>query len=514
MKKFAIIITVVFLSLAALVFAYFGYSVIGNVDGNTYIVPGIHFALTGKLVNPIVSDTVLAGDPSGQWRFLYYPPLFPLFLSLFIFPASSIPIPVQVFIFIALVNSVVIALSALALYRVTIKYGKQLNWTEVVIIGLTLFVLFRFSKSFGGRPETLVRLFVTLGFVLFLYLRRSWHLVLALGVLLGFTAATHPFAQMLFFSLVGLAFSTKYDFWASLKHLVFVLVVGIATYALIFLWSPFSVADTVAGVYRHASLTLLGIDYAGVLFSLKKPEILAFGAVIAALIFFGFRMVFGLLKGGKVAAPFLFVIFTIAFFALTAFTLLVGRKHYIIPFFLLVFAGFLYYIIYSRGSKPIQRFLVAIFAAFFILSLKTIFLFPFFMKDGISLAAARGAFREILSSYPEDTVVRFDGPHLWALTEKMHEHEPAKSTRRKPPLFVEPAEPFRFAIPDHLRIKEPETLSQTQQPLDLCVLKRGFYATTTPKIFGIEINPIMPGYNFLVYECRTEPISKIPPPAI
>lgn len=500
MKIYTICITVTVLSALAIIFAYFGYPPQGNNDGSWYIAPGINYSLTGKLESPFYWGN--AEFRVGNGPFLSYPPLFPLFTSLFVFPGISIPIPAQIFIAIAAVASIVIAFSAWALYKIATMRGRTLDWLAVFVICASLFMIFRLSWHFGGRPEVLLRLFFTIGFVLLLRMRHSWRLAAALGALLGLAAATHVVATIFFAAFIALAFALQFNFWMSFKRLVAVAAVGLVSFVAVMQLSPFGIMETIGGALKHGALMLARTSQKSALLTIfESLDAILFGAVAVLLLFPAARFFWRLFKDKKITSPLLFVLSIMVLGAYAMFAVANARNNYLTPFFLVFLAAFLYYVLHIQNSKHIRRFLASAFAVIVIISLKNLALFPFFVKDGVSLSAAREKLAGVMSQDPGKPVV-LAGSHLWAISESYLSY--GKMLIGKPP---------EIDLPEYFLLKEewelpdaPEKWEFSTVPgkTDYCFLKRNFYTSKTPKIFGIVLAHTIPSYAFAVYDCHIE----------
>ena len=479
---------VILICATILVFSYFGYPPQGNNDGAWFIVPGINYALTDKLENPI--DWGQSELRLGNGRFLSYPPLFPLFVSLFIFPSSNLPFSSQIFIAIGIINSLVIILSALVLYKVATINDKRLDWLMAIIICASLFLIFRASWSFNGRPEILVRLFFTIGFLWALSVKKPWLLVGGLGLLLGLTAATHVLAPIIFFALILFLFSLKFDFWTSIKHISLTSIIGLLSFITVMQLSPFGIIETLGGIYQHGRLMLDRLVPGRSIFSfLANPNIILYSAVGFILIFFGIRFFRQTLSSQKLASPSLLFSSSLLAFVYAAFVIIDVRNYYIAPFVLLIFCAALYYIAHVRNSRLITYSIVSFLALLVIFSLKNIALFPFFLKDGMSLSFANSKVREIVSQSPGKPIM-LGGSHLWTLSEEYGR-------------MVMDIPHSGINLGDYVYFLEEEEIPIRPEKIETCALRHDFYVSQIPKIFGIPVARAIPGYGFAAYECRS-----------
>lgn len=476
------------LAALTLAFGYFGYPVAGQNDGGWFVAPAINLALAGKLENPITwTQMALA---AGTGSFLSYPPLFPLLLRVFISPGAAVPPPVQAFLTIAVLNCLTLGLGAWALYRLATLRGTSLGWPATVMVCAALFLLFRASWSFGGRPETLVRLLFTLGFAFAFFERRPVRLAVVFGLLTGLTAATHVLAPIFFFVLAGLLFAWRYRFLESLKHLAPLVAVAVLTFLLVIQASPFGILATLHGIFRHGSTQLVGISPGtAALVLLTSPYALLYAAVAAVLLFSGGRFFLAKVREGMVGSPALVLVFTALAAAYVFFALANAKNYYVAPFFLLVFAALLYYAVHMQDSKFVTSISVALLAVLVLVSLKNVALFPFFVRDGVKLPEARAALEEIVAQRPR-VPVALGGAHLWVVSE-------AYGTI----LMGEP--PADSGIREYLLLKEEADLPVAPPQLGDCALLRTVYASGAPqKVLGVPALAATSGYGFAAYDCH------------
>lgn len=499
MKAAIIWITVIFLSLTAVIFAYFGYPLVASGDGSWFVVPGINYALTGELESPFYwGEGVLR---AGNGPFLAYPPLFPLFVSLFVFSGVGISIPAQIFIGISIVTGIVLALSAYVLYRVAVMRGHRLDWLTVLVICASLFMIFRLSWGFGARPEVLLRLFFAMGFLIFLGARYSWISSAILGILLGLIAATHVIGFVFFFAVAAFALAIRYNFLTGLKHLVFIASTGLISFAAAMQLSPFGIAETVSGIRLHASLMVARTSQASALRTMfESTDAVMFTVVGALLLFVAARPFLGFLRGKKVSSPLLLVSSIVVMGGYAAFAVAHARNYYITPFFLFFSAVFLYYIVHVDGSRVVKKILAVAFAAVVVISMKYLALFPFSIKDGLSFPAAREKFSELVAQSSEKPIVLM-GAHLWTLSESYLLPGKILIDVSEPPRL--PSEYFvvieEFDFPEAPEEKKYEFDGRT----DECAVDRTFYTGKKPEIFGVTIARTLPSYAFMVYDCRS-----------
>ncbi len=491
MQKAVICITVVFLAAITLIFGWFGYPVAAQNDGAWFIVPAIRLAEVHQLDNPI--DWVATGvtfDPSGGSRFVAYPPLFEIVLHYFISPGSAVPPPLQAFIAIAFMNAVAIALSAWALYMIATMKGKPLTWPAVIIICAALLLVLRASWSFNGRPEVLLRLLFTLGVVLFLRMRQPLHRAAALGVVLGLMAATHVLGPVFFFALMVFFFCWGNDLKTSLKYIGLSLAAGLATFGLVMQLSPYSIAETIQGIWGIGIFALVRDVPKKPIFALffKNPILILGGITVAGLLFFPLRRFLHSKKINVTGSAVLQGLSVLLVGAYTVFCIIDIRKYYLMPFILLVPAGLLYYIVHVSARNYIKYSSALIFAFLVASMLKPLILFPPFLADGMNLYEARAQFANIVK---EDSPARIEllGSHMWVLSESYDKMIAGEALAK-------------YQIPKYMLLREEGEAPEAPQELGPCMLTHNFYTFKKPTLFGIRLANTTPGYNFAVYDCH------------
>lgn len=517
MKLTVIVAAAILLSTLVLVFGFYGYPVRAINDATAYLVPGIHMAMTGKLENPMVW-TGNQAPHSGP--FVTHMPLFQILFHFFISPARSTSLPLQVFIVIAVINAVVIALSARGLYQIGTMNSRKLDWPATILICVALFMILRASWSFGGRDETLVRLLFTVGFLFALNVRRSFYLACILGVILGAIAATSTFAAVFFTALIWFVFAMKHDHDTDLLHTIgtssatsvprgpvaiwrditavgdrkcilnaaIAIVVGIFAFIIIMQLSPYSIAATYRGLFTIAYTTAgdtISVQR-NVLAIFKSSYVFLYAAISLLLVFFGLRIYLRAIKHRQIVSPLLILFSAMAAAFYVAFVVINGfRLYYIAPFLLLFFSAVLFYVTRVQDSKFTKYSMLLLFTFLIAVSLKHLALFPFFLKDGKTLPAARVEFEQAVARNPA-WKISLGGSRMWALSEDYAR----MVTGDVPP-----------EVGKYLYVREEEEHPELPIQFSSCTLRDNFYTAKTPSIFGVPLNRATPGYGFAVYEC-------------
>ncbi|HSU82981.1 MAG TPA: hypothetical protein VLR69_11215 [Thermoanaerobaculia bacterium] len=219
----------------------FGASVfpIPTGDSHAFVPPALLLKAGGGLRNPI-SDLTRQLDPTGQARYLQYPPLFPWIVA----GLMARPTPSAAFLAIAGLNAVNVILCALLLVRA----ARFRPWwaTAAALLGIATLL----AGEQTGRPEVLATLWVLLAVHVHLALppERSW---LPVGVILGLLGATHPVGALLLGLLAVMAHAARLSTRSALGMSAGTLAVSLAVFAGLLAASPYGLRETLEGLRRH-----------------------------------------------------------------------------------------------------------------------------------------------------------------------------------------------------------------------------------------------------------------------
>ena len=519
-------ITAVF-SLLAVVFGYLVYPVNGTNDAIAFMPPSINFALHHELTNPVTKKFTDDSDPSGKERVLFYPPLFPMIVSLFISPQLPLSYPRQAFLALGIMNMLSLVLTSLIFHKIATLYNKKLSWFAVAFIFLASIITLRASWGSGGRPETLARLFIATGVFAVLYMTASrsknrvleattqektlastssfpqkWingHTVLMgiLGSLLGLMAATHPGGTLLFAAAIGIFFSLEEGWRGALRDTALTSALGILVFLLLIQLSPFNVFEVISGVALNAGVRTQ--VFTGLWSGTHLMQVLAydFSSPYKILLFLMMTtmLVFGIKvyreHRSKIKSPFLFLFFCAVFAGLMAYFVTEGRNGYVTIFFTPMLAALLYSAIHIFNTRMVQYGTAALLLLLAAVAARPIALFPFFIKDGVGIDAARAAFEKISSEHPSaEYLITF---HMWGLSENyratknMSEYGPSD-------------------LPPHAMLiwgQTQDDYNAVTPPSNLwgCPIIQNNFVTKVPEVFGIRIAAATPSYAFAAYEC-------------
>ncbi len=486
------VVGIVALGAALLLFAFAGraYPVPAG-DSVFFITPALELATHGTLTNMLFIDKTEMNnliDPTGQNRFLFYPPLFPLALRALMFA----PTPQAAFLAIALMNTLVVIFSALLFYKTAAENGK-ISWGMVCIIALALLALMAGLDIDNGRPELLARVWVVLAALVPFYAKRyDW---LWYGLLLGLMGATHTIGAVALFLIIGTVYAAKHRTKEALKRLVFVAGLGAMLAALIVTLGPFSLADTIHGIFAHAGAVRGSVTSAvGTAFTVHNlVHFYLFSAMtpfygLVILLMLGTGWFFYRTYRDRIKSRTLFIICT-ALLALVLAQIIytVGHVFYISLFAPLIFAAFIAF--FARTKRLGKWLTIAVLALVSLGIVRTALLFPFMFQQP-TLAEARMHFAEAAKALKEGEKIGVTGG-LWTLSENYE----------KMYMYNDWPEP---PAEDTALVFFQERYSGLVMPplIPGCRLETDKFSQDVPHLFGIKLANTMPGYGYAVYTCQ------------
>jgi len=484
--KAAIVIAVtILLAGTSLLFTSLGFSDGGMHDAEYFMPAAINYATGHGLINQVTKTVSSIGDTSGESKFLSYPPLFPVVVSWFLRPLNQISYVQQTFVIAGLMNAINLILCAWILWKVASLHGRKIDWAVVAFICIVLLASLRPSLKFAGRPETLVRLFLSLGFLSVFYLRHLKINILIFAATLALALATYPIG--LFFALVvGLFFSFRES--RALLKILPTYILSVLLFLLIMQVSPFSIHDTLSGISRHSQETFSLFGSFERAFSLLGSPLWGLYAILIALLIFIWVKFYKKYQK-NIQSPYLFVIFSLlSIWSLVYFLFLESRTYYLNVFFIFIFSAFTYYLFHIPSKNFIRKGIFVVTAMISIFSIQAILLFPFYLKNGISLAEARERFQEMTPSRPSSKLLVTI--YSWVVSDDY---------QRMVRLDDVPPESLNLSLvildQTYLNRLSPEPTFKN------CPLEKNYFINQKPKIFNIPIADITPGYGFAVYNC-------------
>lgn len=484
--NYFVFVSAILLSVLCIIFGSFYYPIAGP-DTIFFIPPAINFYQGNGLINQIAAEHLSAIDTSGQNRFLYYPPFFPILLSLFADSDAS-----GIFIFLGFLSALSILLSALILCKYLIQKSGRLSWLGAIFIFLALITILRMPWGSSGRPEIFARFLISIAFLLFCFLsyKKYWQIF---GVILGLLIITHPVEALIFGVLLGLVFSiqesTKTTLFLILKILA---LASVVVFIFIQFFSPIDINELITGLARHWFLkALTGSGFINFFSLISNTHSLFYGVIFIFLVLIGIKTLksyFYNIKSRELFIVFLAILFLITVY----FSIINVRNYYITPFSVIIFAVFGYYIFVLNHSHFLKWAAVFIFLVLSFTSLREVVLFPFYVKDGVDLENARKIFETIVKR--DELYLNIEiTKSLWLLNKDLNTIK---------------------LIPDDYNIKsenpllifwQQENIFKSKVPplaIRGCPLLENYFNMKEPVIFNIKLSDITPGYGFAVYKCQ------------
>jgi hypothetical protein len=471
------------IGLSFLIFAGHAYPVPAG-DAQAFLPPAILLEAGGGLRNP-VSALTRQVDPTGGDRYLQYPPLFQVTLT----ALMTEPSPRAAFLALAALGALDLILAFLLFRRTVAPGARDHPWAApLAVTAATAATATLLLGQQTGRPEGLATFWVLLGTHVFLSRGpAAWPVY---GLLLGLLGATHPaggFLAGLLLAAAILAFQPRLG--EALRPLAGAAVLALALFALILHLGPWGLAETLAGIVRHADLALAGRDSTE---SLRTYWITNAGATFFALpclLLLAILPAFLARRRPDAHPLFLPAVLLLAGAAWTL-SLRAPELAYNLQLFApLVFAGNLRA---AFGGAPRRRLLQGISAGVHGLAaagyVRGLILFYFFLSTGVSLDEARREFARIARTARIARPPVAVTSSLWVLSEDyaLLRALPAATPAERIPgdLFV--------VQQSYSGLREPPALPGFH-------LVEEHFVGDACRLFGIEIARTVPGYGFAVY---------------
>jgi len=460
-----------------------------------YLAPAVQFAAKGLLISPLYpSDWMMNNivDLSGMKRFLYYPPLFPLLLS-YLMPEAT---PQGNFIAVEILNIAVMFSSALLFYKIATK-KNDLSWPKVFLIILFLITLAS-TVAETGRPELLARLWVALGALVYFYVPKKYDWF-CWGILLGLMFATHPAGGIFSIFVLGMLLGISLKPREIILKGSAIFFLGILIFLSVIALGPFSIGETFGGIFRHT----IAVNH---IVSQSTQKFFTFSNMLNYFIisptapFYGLVMLLTIVAGiyfyrkywrHLISPRFVFLCTALLIFFLGQ-AILLGHAFYPSLFAPLSFSILIYFFLEKGIFKKIA--VVVVFGLITTGILRTVALFPFFLKQRASLTEARVRFAELTKPFSESNAKIAVTGGFWSLTENYKNVYPYNTWPEKPK--------ENTAL---LFFQQRYSGMLTPPEITGCNLISDKFSREIPKIFGVKLANTMPGYGYAVYNCLKKP---------
>ncbi len=445
------------------------------------------------LVNPVTQNRALV--PDGK-HYSAYPPFWPILLSSLMWE----PTPQNLMLMVSIINALSLLICAVLFLTIVCKRSafnwKNLFWIAACLGGMAAI----FSYHLRGRAEVLTTFLLAVG--LLAYEIESDKIYVPLwGFLLGCMAATQPMAAVCAVCLAGMGMSVKKR--NPISRLLLCYVIAGLVFLSLMRMSPYGTWETLSNIAHHAR-TAYGIP----LFSriqargflnmlVLRPQNPLYGILMLLIVPVGVleavhlcrhmtfisRLVF--------SACFIMLSMTVIFFSFCN-----GEENsavWLSPLFLSRALSFMLGWQNQKWLKGILAIPLIVLAGGFI---RVALMYPFYLRDGMSLFLAREKFMEFKKTQPAGTV--FDmSCSLWVLSEDYYHMrhlvdggiKDLKSGRHS----------FAGVEVYCLQQNYEGVDSLTPPELNGLTLVKNYFSSGMPRIFGIPLARSTPGYGFAIY---------------
>lgn len=458
-------------------------------DSGFFLVPALQFANRGVLTNPLFIDkqAIATLDPSGEERFIFYPPLFPLVLSRGMHGAT----PADIFMSIAILNSLTIFITTLMWCKIAMK-----RWRNTILAIVGLLALASGLVGDSGRPEILGSFIVALGGVVALYATEKYKPILY-GVLLGLLFATHFIGGAIGLLVVGTFYAAQYDIRNFMRRYCVVFGVAVITFCFIIAIGPFGIIETASGTVRNA--LMVGAGHTAQLSSVFTLETFLQYYVLSpttpfyifVLILLCSASIFFYKKNiNRIVLKRIFIL-CVGGIAIAVAGMLysIGHIFYLIIFTPILFLAFIQYAINSQNLLS-TFFVASVFVLVATGIVRTGLLLPAFLNEGKTFANVRESFRVIAKTHPESDLKIAVTGSFWALSEKYKNMYVYNTWPEK----VMDGTGFVFFQQRYSGMLVPPAITG-------CSLILDEFSSSSPTLFGIKLGNSASGYGYAVYDC-------------
>lgn len=466
-------------------FLFFGYHVypVPSGDSHAFLPAAISLDAGHGLRNP-VAQLSRELDPTGEARFVQYPPLFPMTVAL-LMPTVG---PRGAFLVLAFLSVLDLALAVLLFRRVLDRAGGETKGASGRVLALSAATLGVATLLLGqqtGRPEPLATLWVLLAAHAALAVKPSaaW---LPCGFLLGLTGATQPTGGVILGLLLAVFLSVRLPTRGAIVAILELLVLSLTVFFAVLAISPLGIAETLDGIRRHADLTVVHRQSGELLrtYWITNP-----GGTFYALPYL--LLAVGLLLGsrswrGAVRSPLLCGLCLIPLAAVLWGSTVRAPEHAynVLLFAPLVFAANLHQAFRTERKAP-RMALPAIHALTSLGYVRALVLFGFFLAHGVSLDAARAQLARLVPMARGPVSVT---PSLWVLSDDYER------------LRAVPAGVSAAGLEGDLLIFQQNYTGQSApSPIEDLRLVEDRFVDRSPRLFGLPVARTVPGYAFAVY---------------
>ncbi len=460
-----------------------------DTDALAYMPPIVQYAQNHKLTNAVWSLAKIY-DPTREGRLVYHGFLYQMLVG------SLMPNPTYrtaVFM-IAILNVITLGSIGFIFYRLVSHSHLNSLW-RISIAGSALLGISNLINGLVGRPDTFVILIISLAIVILMSTDKHRHWII-FGLAIGILICSHTISAIISTALFIAYLSSRFDKREFLSYLFRALGLASLTFAMCFLWYPYSLSDWIRGNY------LQSLD---VVWPYFKASLLYYWFITPSTFFYGVTFIIGLgcaaylYQRVKSSIKIKRVLFFSAFVALALsyyFGIRVPLRSYNLRIFApLVYTAIIYtYVIWDRNYEPgVRKYkkgfvMVGLLTIFIISSFsfcREILLFRGNLKNGTSYNEARKFLQDFRSR--NNGVIMLSGG-FFSLTEDYNN------------IVFGTESDISTLKPDYILLKQAAYRGKLfVREIPGFIIIKDFYCKTPPRLFGIDIARINRGYDFAVY---------------
>ncbi|MBI2035431.1 MAG: hypothetical protein HYT12_01970 [Candidatus Liptonbacteria bacterium] len=501
------------ITIIAVSFLIAGFNVYPPPSGNSslFVPPAINLAAGNGLIDDLSHIRL---NQTKDARFISYPPLYPVLLSILMPRTDSI----GAFVAIAVMEILIISFTALILYKILRTTGDngEISWFNILIIIFSIFAIAGPLLNYNGtRPEIVFQLISVAWIMSVIYLTRHKNLWMLLGIIIGAGLATHPLHGFYFSILSALLFSYVTNTKSAINNILRAGVLGVLVFLLILALSPHGALDYLNGMrdmaFRYAS-TMIFWTGSSPLTGFESPlntygqDLLRYLVLSPASFFWGPFVLFVLILAAKnykrlnsgIKSPHLFYLFLFVFLAVMSGIIFLGHADSI---YYLTMLGSIFVVIASYLVSKEKVFgrvvLFMLLATMSISSLRVFVLMPFYFLDGVRISEARNIIENL--NLPDcDDCVGISPANLWVLSENYPSIITELQAERTGENLGKTAKIILLG-------QHGSSLMEPPKEIKGCQIEKDYFAKEKPpSFFGIKIANIIPGHGFAVYECEIQ----------
>ena len=467
-------------------------------DSAPHLIPTLNYK-AGHGFGGVYWELTRTYDPSGQHRFLQYPPLFHLVVASLI----RQPTVEDAYLCLGWFSVVALGLCVVLIWEGATAFpaARKPGWVALAALGLCAVSTWFCLEPAAGRPEGLTGPLILLSALVLLRTRGPWQPVVA-GVFIGLVAATQV--------VNGILLGLLYSIYASLpgdeenrprarwfRQCALAAVLGVLVFAGCLNLSPYPVGETLRGIVVHAG-RLASIRYA-VVVNYLSPSVngsffgLFFVAVLAGFIWQERRRM-NLLVGVNLGL----LLAAVWYFAIRA-----SDLSYNVSVFVPLLTALVLRSLARLDEGPsatairVRRtgygLAAVIFGLMSIGLLRQGLAFGLYKAYGVSFSEAKRRYSELVP--PDRPTPVYMEPSLWPLATRLdHIYLDQRDKAGEPGYMPETVKPWLVIDQWYDR-----TLTPPEMP-GYKLVWSDFIEHPTPRVLGLQLSTTTPGYAFALYE--------------